>query len=159
MWAMHIDGLYCKEKESFRLMFMSMEWDYISEMQPPTGGSIVHLLGDEHGEPRWIPWTGENRRTRRKSCPTATLSITNPTRTNPGANSDLLGERPMTDRLSHVWSQDLGWTRRIHLFHPQFDFTDLSHMFSLMLYEKADHVHERASKNWLSYGNKHSNAN
>jgi hypothetical protein len=41
--------------------------------------------------------TGENRRTRGKTCPSATLSTTNPTWTDPG----LRGERPATNRLSH----------------------------------------------------------
>jgi hypothetical protein len=45
--------------------------------------------------------TGENRRTRRKTCPSATLSTTNPTWTDPGSNSGLRGERPATNRLSH----------------------------------------------------------
>jgi hypothetical protein len=31
--------------------------------------------------------TGENRSTRRKTCPSATLSTTNPTGTDPGSNS------------------------------------------------------------------------
>jgi hypothetical protein len=39
--------------------------------------------------------------TRRKTCPSATLSITNPTWTDPGSNSGLRGERPATNRLSH----------------------------------------------------------
>ena len=41
--------------------------------------------------------TGENRNTRGKTCPSATLSTTNPTWTDPG----LRGERPATNRLSH----------------------------------------------------------
>jgi hypothetical protein len=45
--------------------------------------------------------TGENRRTRRKTCPSATLSITNPTWIDPGANPDLRSERPATNDLSH----------------------------------------------------------
>jgi hypothetical protein len=40
---------------------------------------------------------GENRRTRRKVCPSATFSTTNPTWIDPG----LRGERPATNRLSH----------------------------------------------------------
>jgi hypothetical protein len=44
---------------------------------------------------------GENRITRRKTCPSATLSTTNPTWIDPGANSSLRGERPATNRLSH----------------------------------------------------------
>jgi hypothetical protein len=45
--------------------------------------------------------TGENRRTRRKTCPSATLSTTNPTWIDPGANPVLRGERPATNDLSH----------------------------------------------------------
>jgi hypothetical protein len=45
--------------------------------------------------------TGENRRTRRKTCPSDTLSTTNPTRIDPGANPGLRGERPATNDLSH----------------------------------------------------------
>jgi hypothetical protein len=45
--------------------------------------------------------TGENRSTRVKTCPSATLSTRNPTLTDPGSNPDLRGERPATKRLSH----------------------------------------------------------
>jgi hypothetical protein len=45
--------------------------------------------------------TGENLRTRGKSFPSATLSTTNPTWTDPGSNPGLRGERPATKRLSH----------------------------------------------------------
>jgi hypothetical protein len=45
--------------------------------------------------------TGENQSTRRKTCPSATLSTTNPTWTDPGSNPGLRGERPATNRLSH----------------------------------------------------------
>jgi hypothetical protein len=45
--------------------------------------------------------TGENRNTRRKICSSATLSNTNLTRTDPGLNLGLRGERPATNRLSH----------------------------------------------------------
>jgi hypothetical protein len=44
---------------------------------------------------------GENRSTWGKTCPSATLSTTNPTWTHPGSNRDLRGERPATNRLSH----------------------------------------------------------
>jgi hypothetical protein len=37
---------------------------------------------------------GENRRARRKTCPSVTLSTTNPTWIDPGANPGLYGERP-----------------------------------------------------------------
>jgi hypothetical protein len=44
---------------------------------------------------------GENRRTRRKACPSATLSTTILTWIDPGANPCLRGERPATNDLSH----------------------------------------------------------
>jgi hypothetical protein len=45
--------------------------------------------------------TGENRSTRVKTCPSATLSTTNPTSTDPGSNPGLRGERLATNRLNH----------------------------------------------------------
>jgi hypothetical protein len=44
---------------------------------------------------------GENRITRRKICPSATLSTTNPTWIDPGANPVLRGGTPATNHLSH----------------------------------------------------------
>jgi hypothetical protein len=44
--------------------------------------------------------TGENISTRRKTCPSATLSTTNPKFTNPGSNPGLRGGRQATNRLS-----------------------------------------------------------
>jgi hypothetical protein len=45
--------------------------------------------------------TGENRRTGRKSCPSATLPTTNLTWIDPGTNPGLRGQRPATNDLSH----------------------------------------------------------
>jgi hypothetical protein len=45
--------------------------------------------------------TGENRSIRGKTCPSAILSTTNPTWTNPGSKLGLHGEMPATNRLSH----------------------------------------------------------
>ena len=45
--------------------------------------------------------TGENRSTRGKTCPSATLSTTNPTWTDPGSNPGLRDGRPATNGLSH----------------------------------------------------------
>jgi hypothetical protein len=51
----------------------------------------------EFGERRWNDIvTGESRRTRRQ-----TLSTTNPTWIDPGANPGLRGERPATNDRSH----------------------------------------------------------
>jgi hypothetical protein len=44
--------------------------------------------------------TGENQSIRGKTCPSATLSTTNPTWTDPGSNPGLRGGRPATNRLS-----------------------------------------------------------
>ena len=49
---------------------------------------------------------GENRRTRGETCPSATLSTTNPRWNIPGLNRCLRGERPATKRLS--MAQPLG---------------------------------------------------
>jgi hypothetical protein len=74
--------------------------------------------------------TGENRRTRGKTCPSATLSTTNPIWTEPGSNPGLRGGRPAANRLSHgtakTWallrpsaeeSQDLFSTFTIYYYH------------------------------------------
>ena len=45
--------------------------------------------------------TGENQSTRRRSCPSATLSTTNPILIGWRLNPRLLGENPETTRLSH----------------------------------------------------------
>jgi hypothetical protein len=45
--------------------------------------------------------TGENRSTRIKTRPSATLSTTNPIWTDPGSNPGLRDERPATNRLGH----------------------------------------------------------
>jgi hypothetical protein len=49
-----------------------------------------------------ITFTGENRKTRRKTCPSATLPTANHTRTNLGANPGLHDERPETNRMRHI---------------------------------------------------------
>jgi hypothetical protein len=45
--------------------------------------------------------TGEKRSTRGKTCPSATLSTTNPAWTDPGSNPGLRGDMPATNRLNH----------------------------------------------------------
>jgi hypothetical protein len=49
--------------------------------------------------------TGKNRSTRGKTCPSATLSTTNPTWTDPGSNPGFRDGRPATNRLSHGSAQ------------------------------------------------------
>jgi hypothetical protein len=45
--------------------------------------------------------TRENRSTRGKTCPSATLSTTNPTWIDPGSKPGLRGGRPAANRLNH----------------------------------------------------------
>jgi hypothetical protein len=52
-------------------------------------------------EYRWDETDRENQSIRGRTCPSATLSTTNPTLTDPGSNPGLRGERPATNRLSH----------------------------------------------------------
>jgi hypothetical protein len=58
----------------------------------------LHMSVESHGV---MTLTGRNRRTRRKACPSATLSIIYPAWTDPGANRVLRGERPETNSLSN----------------------------------------------------------
>jgi hypothetical protein len=54
------------------LLFMSMRWNYISQMQPPTGLLLYtqeSQMTYEHGEPRWNNTEKANGRTRRETCP------------------------------------------------------------------------------------------
>jgi hypothetical protein len=62
--------------------------------------------------------TGENRRTQRKPCSSATLSTTNPTWIDPGANPELRGERPATNDLS----DDTALLENVRLFHINIDY-------------------------------------
>jgi hypothetical protein len=50
--------------------------------------------------------TGENRRTRGKTCPSAILSTTNPTWTDPGSNPGVCAGRPAANDLSHGAATD-----------------------------------------------------
>jgi hypothetical protein len=57
-------------------------------------------------EHRWNEIDRGKRTTRRKTCPSATLSTTNPTCTDPGSNPGLRSERPATNRLKHGTAQE-----------------------------------------------------
>jgi hypothetical protein len=59
--------------------------------------------------------TGENRSTRGKTCPSVTLSTTNPTWTDPGSNPGLHGERPATNRLSHGTAFHVNFLTALHM--------------------------------------------
>jgi hypothetical protein len=76
---------------------MLMEWDYVSELQPPRAycSSPLYMSIENHGG---MILTG-NQRT--WTCPSATSSTINPTWTDPDANPGLRSARPATNRLSH----------------------------------------------------------
>jgi hypothetical protein len=60
-----------------------------------TNGPVVHSPGDISVESYGgMILTVENRRTRGETCPSAPLSITNPTWIDQSANPGLRGERP-----------------------------------------------------------------
>jgi hypothetical protein len=67
--------------------------------------------------------TWENRSTRGKTCPIATLSTINPTWTDPGSNSGFRGKRPTTKRLSHGTATSNNTVRVNFTEHP------ISHSF------------------------------
>jgi hypothetical protein len=77
------------------------------------GGSSIQALAYyafprwyEFGELRWNDTlTGEKRRTRRKTCPSATFSATYPTWIDRVANLGLSCERPATNDVSHGTAQ------------------------------------------------------
>jgi hypothetical protein len=58
----------------------------------------LYMSIESHSE---IILTGENQVTWRKTCPSATLSTTNPTWTEPGSNPGLCDERLVTNSLRH----------------------------------------------------------
>jgi hypothetical protein len=54
--------------------------------------------------------TGETRRTRNETCPTATLFITNATWTYPDENQGLRNEKPVTNGLNYGTSNKIRWS-------------------------------------------------
>jgi hypothetical protein len=71
----------------------------------------------EYGEPRWNDIDRGNRITRRKTCPSATLSTTNSAWTDPGTNPCLRGERPATNRQNHVTTNSCACMCSVSLSH------------------------------------------
>jgi hypothetical protein len=59
---------------------------------------------------RWNEIDKENPKySEKKNCPSTTLSITNPTWTDPGSNPGLRGESPGTNRLSPGTAKPSGY--------------------------------------------------
>jgi hypothetical protein len=64
---------------------------------------------------QWNEIDREKPTTRRKTCPSATLSTTNFTWTDPGSNPGLRGERPATNRLNHGTAKRLVASQVYHV--------------------------------------------
>jgi hypothetical protein len=50
------------------MIMITMDWDYVSELLPPTGLFFIRQVIYEHGEPWWMMSTGENSLSVRKSA-------------------------------------------------------------------------------------------
>ena len=80
---------------------------------PPSWGLLCNpamkmfsfFVFPSNGAPVEWNWRGKSEVLGEKTCPSATLSTTNPTWTDPGSNPGLRGERPATSRLSHGTAQ------------------------------------------------------
>jgi hypothetical protein len=77
------------------ILFISMGWDCVSELRPPAG----LLLSS-----RWawratveLYWQEKTKEYGKEPCPSATLSTTNPTWTDPGSHPGLRDEKPATE--------------------------------------------------------------
>jgi hypothetical protein len=64
----------------------------------------------EYGEPRWNDIDSEKPKNSEKGCSSATLSTTNLTYTDPGANPGLRGDRPATNSLTHGTALSDHWS-------------------------------------------------
>jgi hypothetical protein len=70
-------------------------WGETTSLNSAANGHIVHTPDDMSlDSDGGMILTGENRRTRRKPCPSSTLSTTDPAWIDPGANPGLHCERP-----------------------------------------------------------------
>jgi hypothetical protein len=86
----------------------------------------------------------ENRRTRRKTCPSANLSITNPIWIDPGTNPGLRSERPATNDLSHGKARLLLETVKAACsMHYLLEHASNVHLFFILFSE--EHTHRNIS--------------
>jgi hypothetical protein len=105
----------------------------VSELRPPTGPLLIprrYMSMESHGG---TILTGGNRRTRRETCPSVSLFTTNATWTDTGANSDLRGERPATDRLNGTTTYILQVSK------AELSFNEI--LISVCLWEKEGRKH------------------
>jgi hypothetical protein len=78
-----------------------MGWDYISELLPLTDILFIpHVMWVWRTMVEWY-WQGKSKELGERTCPSATLSTTNPIWIYPGANPGRRSDRPATNRLNH----------------------------------------------------------
>jgi hypothetical protein len=75
--------------------------DYVSELLTLMDILFIPQMIYEYGQRWWNDTDRGKPKNSEKTCPSATLSTTNVTRTDPGANPGLRGEKPETNCLSH----------------------------------------------------------
>jgi hypothetical protein len=54
---------------------MSMGWDHVSELRPPTGLLFIPQMMYEYGDPRWNDIDRGKPKNSEKTCPSTTLSL------------------------------------------------------------------------------------
>jgi hypothetical protein len=89
-------------------LFLSMKWDYVSDLRPQMGIFFIPQVIHEYGETCWNDSDRKNRRTLRKTVPVPLYQQKNPTWTEPGSNTDLRSERPATNQPD-PWNGQGGW--------------------------------------------------
>jgi hypothetical protein len=91
---------YTEVPKPFFFLDFSMGWDYVSELLSLTDILFIAQMIYGYRELRWNDTDRGKPKTRRKTCLSATLSTTNPTRIDPVVNLGLRGERSATNRVS-----------------------------------------------------------
>jgi hypothetical protein len=84
-----------------------MGWDYVSELLPLTDMLFIPRMICEYGEGSWSDIDRENRRTRRKTCP----SVTYPPQIPYGLTRVRTQDSAVGGRRLTVWSMARPWYR------------------------------------------------
>jgi hypothetical protein len=98
-------ALSCKKVQLVHSLLADRTGRYWRRLLCGGAGPSLHDEMSEY-DGATVEWL-ETRRSRRKTCPHATLSTTNPTWSDLGAYPGLRNERPVTNRPSHVTSSVL----------------------------------------------------
>jgi hypothetical protein len=97
--------LGCEQKPVVRLQVLGAASMKIRAFWDIAPRNLV-VVDRRFGGAKCLHHQGDHRRSRRKACPSATLSTTSPTCNDISANLGLRGERPATNSLSHATAPD-----------------------------------------------------